>query len=182
MAPLAGKLHNLPRRGRCRPNRAADEVRYAEPVRRNFGRIRIPPEGSPCLLGLPKVPAGGCGGDPLRYCRGSISAENCKFCIFAYFLTDSGTCYRCPLHIPPLRRGPSPAGEGRGLWLSGYTNSPGVFIPPVCTAPHPPPCSGGTFPGGEGYKASHPGKVMRGVARIVYKKLYIFWSTYDIMP
>ena len=50
------------------------------------------------------------------------------------------------------------------------------------TTPHPPPCSGGTFPGGEGYKASPPGKVMRGVARIVYKKLYIFWSTYDIMP
>ena len=28
------------------------------------------------------------------------------------FSNRAGTCYRGPLHIPPLRRGPSPAGEG----------------------------------------------------------------------
>ena len=38
-----GKLPNLPLRGRCRPNRAADEGRYAEPVRRKPGRIRTSP-------------------------------------------------------------------------------------------------------------------------------------------
>ena len=38
-SPL-GKLFNLPLRGRCRPQ-AADEARYAEPMWRKFGRIRI---------------------------------------------------------------------------------------------------------------------------------------------
>ena len=44
------------------------------------------------------------------------------------------------------------------FWLvsEGIRIRPGFLIPSVCTAPHPPPYSGGTFPGGEGYKASRP--------------------------
>ena len=34
------KLTTLPHRGRCRPNRTADEEQYAEPTRRTPGRIR----------------------------------------------------------------------------------------------------------------------------------------------
>ena len=60
-------------------------------------------------------------------------------------------------------------------WVCGwYEFARGSSASVLRTAPHPPPCSGGTFPGGEGYKASPPGKVMRGFVRIVHKKLYIF--------
>ena len=74
-----------------------------------------------------------------------------------YFLTDSGTCYRCPLHIPPLRRGPSPAGEGFwGFRPEVIRIRPGFQIPPVCTAPHQSRLRRAGFPGGEAFERAVP--------------------------
>ena len=67
------ETHNLPQRGRGTAA-AVDEGRYAEPMWRNLGRIRIPSvESLKSLLLLEKVPAaaGECGGDTYNKCRGS---------------------------------------------------------------------------------------------------------------
>ena len=65
------------------------------------------PQPSPAGEGGPQA---GCGGDPLRDCRASTDVWGSNF-RFAFYM-NLGTFNRCPLHIPPLRRGPSPAGEG----------------------------------------------------------------------
>ena len=75
------------------------------------------PQPSPAGEGGPQA---GCGGDPLRDCHASTDVWGSNF-RFAFYM-NLGTFNRCPLHIPPLRRGPSPAGEGRGLPVSVYVH------------------------------------------------------------
>ena len=65
-------------------------------------------EGTPCGIAVLKK---------------TFKAVNSMF--WLHFLTNSGARYRCPLHIPPLRRGPSPAGEG----FFGFR--PGVYVRPA---------------------------------------------------
>ncbi len=56
----------------------------------------------------------------MRDCHASTDVWGSNF-RFAFYM-NLGTFNRCPLHIPPLRRGPSPAGEGRGLPVSVYVH------------------------------------------------------------
>ena len=76
--------------------------------------MNVYPDGqAPSLLLLekvarrPDVEGTPCG---IAVLKKTFKAVNSMF--WLHFLTNSGARYRCPLHIPPLRRGPSPAGEG----------------------------------------------------------------------
>ena len=112
------------------------------PKRKTHSLLRLPKvarrpdvEGTPCGIAVLKK---------------GLKALDSVF--WRYFLTRSGTRYRCPLHIPPLRRGPSPAGEGFwGFRPEVIRIRPGFQIPPVCTAPHQSGLCPASFPKGEAF-------------------------------
>ena len=147
----------LPPRGSWQGAALTDEERYAEPVRRNRGRIRItfrwkPKKPSPAGEGTRR--SGGMWRGHLQKVPERVRKNGYHMGFELECLFQHGNLARCPLHIRP-------AGhllqleKAWGFHFLGIRIRPGFLIPSVSTAPHQSGLCPASFPGGEAFAARH---------------------------